>query len=63
MGPATARAYQLIVDQVLTHDGDPHLAWHSVAACKRAGGSRRGAKQETARTSWTAMVTARATRP
>jgi hypothetical protein len=42
MGPATARAYQLIVDQVLTHDGDPHLAWHSVAACKRAGGSRRG---------------------
>jgi phage terminase large subunit-like protein len=28
MGPATARAYQLIVDGELTHDGDPRLARH-----------------------------------
>ena len=40
--PATAHAYQLIVDQVLTHDHDPRLARHSVAACKRAGDSCRG---------------------
>jgi phage terminase large subunit-like protein len=28
MGPATARAYQLIVDGELSHDGDPRLARH-----------------------------------
>jgi phage terminase large subunit-like protein len=28
MGPATARAYQLVVDGELTHDGDPRLARH-----------------------------------
>jgi phage terminase large subunit-like protein len=28
MGPATARAYQLVVDGELSHDGDPRLARH-----------------------------------
>jgi phage terminase large subunit-like protein len=32
MGPATARAYQLIVDQVLTQDGNPALARHMANA-------------------------------
>jgi phage terminase large subunit-like protein len=32
MGPATSRCYQLIVDQLLTHDGDPRLARHMASA-------------------------------
>jgi phage terminase large subunit-like protein len=32
MGPATARLYQLVVDQELTHDGDPRLARHMANA-------------------------------
>jgi phage terminase large subunit-like protein len=35
MGPATARAYQLIVDQVLTHDGSPALGRHVANAILR----------------------------
>jgi phage terminase large subunit-like protein len=42
MGPATARAYQLIVDQVLTHDGDPRLARHVANAILKA--DSRGAR-------------------
>ena len=42
MGPATVRAYQLIVDQVLTHDGDPRLARHVANAIPKA--DSRGAR-------------------
>jgi phage terminase large subunit-like protein len=42
MGPATARAYQLIVDQVLTHDGSPALARHMANAILKA--DSRGAR-------------------
>jgi phage terminase large subunit-like protein len=42
MGPATARAYQLIVDQVLTHDGDPRLGRHVANAILKA--DSRGAR-------------------
>jgi phage terminase large subunit-like protein len=42
MGPATARASQLIVDQVLTHDGDPRLARHVANAILKA--DSRGAR-------------------
>jgi phage terminase large subunit-like protein len=42
MGPATARAYQLIVDGVLTHDGDPRLARHMANAILKA--DSRGAR-------------------
>jgi len=41
-GPATVRAYQLIVDQVLTHDGDPRLARHVANAILKA--DSRGAR-------------------
>jgi phage terminase large subunit-like protein len=42
MGPATARAYQLIVDGELTHDGDPRLARHVANAILKA--DSRGAR-------------------
>jgi phage terminase large subunit-like protein len=42
MGPATARAYQMIVDQLLTHDGDPRLARHVANAVLRT--DSRGAR-------------------
>jgi phage terminase large subunit-like protein len=42
MGPATSRAYQLIVDQVLTHDGDPRLARHMANAILKS--DSRGAR-------------------
>jgi phage terminase large subunit-like protein len=42
MGPATARAYQLIVDQVLTQDGNPALARHMANAILRT--DSRGAR-------------------
>ena len=42
MGPATARTYQLIVDQVLTHDGDQRLARHVANAILKA--DSRGAR-------------------
>ena len=35
MGPATARFYQLVVDQELTHDGDSRLARHIANAILR----------------------------
>jgi phage terminase large subunit-like protein len=35
MGPATARFYQLVVDQALTHDGDSRLARHVANAILR----------------------------
>jgi phage terminase large subunit-like protein len=35
MGPATARFYQLVVDQELTHDGDSRLARHVANAILR----------------------------
>jgi phage terminase large subunit-like protein len=42
MGPATARAYQLIVDGELSHDGDPRLARHMANAILKA--DSRGAR-------------------
>jgi phage terminase large subunit-like protein len=36
MGPATARAYALIVDGPLSHDGDPALARHVTNAILKA---------------------------
>jgi hypothetical protein len=36
MGPATARAYALIVDGPLSHDGDPALARHVASAILKA---------------------------
>jgi phage terminase large subunit-like protein len=42
MGPATARANQLIVDGELTHDGDPRLARHMANAILKA--DSRGAR-------------------
>jgi phage terminase large subunit-like protein len=42
MGPATARTYQLIVDQLLTHDGSPALARHMANAILKA--DSRGAR-------------------
>jgi phage terminase large subunit-like protein len=42
MGPATARAYQLVVDGELSHDGDPALARHVANAILKA--DSRGAR-------------------
>jgi phage terminase large subunit-like protein len=42
MGPATSRTYQMIVDQLLTHDGDPRLARHMANAILKS--DSRGAR-------------------